>query len=74
MIGERGELMGVPKFCLYMTPSKRKYVESKTNFKAFKNSSRGIEQLLGMCPHFYNTINSQVKWNICEKRNYIKRY
>jgi len=56
MIGEKGEPMRILKFCLYMTPSKRKYVESKINFKSFRNSFRGIEQL-AMCPHLFKILS-----------------
>jgi len=42
MMGDKGEPMGVPNFCLYIVLLKVKYVDSKIIFSAAINSSFGI--------------------------------
>jgi len=65
--------MGVPKFCLYMFPSNWKYVKLKINFKAFKNSSRGIKQLVAMCSHLFETLSMAKSSGIFVKREITSR-
>lgn len=49
IIGESGEPIGVPNFCLYIIIIKTKNVEFKINCKIMKNSSFGMSTLLDMC-------------------------
>jgi len=48
--------MDVPKFCLYITLLKEKYVDSKIIFNVKINSSLGILQLSKMLSSLFDTL------------------
>jgi len=50
-IGDNGDPIGVPNFCLYILLLKMKKVESITILTAIRNSSLGIVVPLFICSH-----------------------
>jgi len=57
MMGDKGELIGVPNFCLYSLLLKLKKVESKIKCNAIMNSFLGILHPEEMCVHLLKILS-----------------
>jgi len=71
MIGDIGESMGTPNFCLYILLLNEKKVESRTIFTAFINSIN-VGTLSDLIPSLGHTFQCQIYEDVSEQENYVQ--